>query len=142
MQYVSYLLNMLLYQSTHFLLKQNSPTLIVLFLFLPPANEVCEGYVLTTVCQSFCSRGGGVPGQVPPPQVHTPPGRYTPRPQWMLGYGQQAYASHWNAFLFKNVCRVIVPEYWAVKVTLNEKGPFVDCSEKGLQLKPLFQESF
>ena len=23
---------------------------------------------------------------------------------------------------FKNVCRLIVPEYWAVKITLNEKG--------------------
>ena len=29
---------------------------------LPPANEVCEGYAFTRVCQSFCSRGGGVPG--------------------------------------------------------------------------------
>ena len=27
-------------------------------LFLPPANEVCEGYVFTCVCQSFCSQGG------------------------------------------------------------------------------------
>ena len=25
--------------------------------FLPPANEVCEGYVFTRVCQSFCSGG-------------------------------------------------------------------------------------
>ena len=25
---------------------------------LPPANEVCEGYVFTRVCQSFCSQGG------------------------------------------------------------------------------------
>ena len=30
-----------------------------LLLFLPPANEVCEGYVFTPVCQSFCSRGRG-----------------------------------------------------------------------------------
>ena len=37
--------------------------------YLPPANEVCEGYVFTPVCQSFCSQWG-VPGQ-----VH-PPGRY------------------------------------------------------------------
>ena len=29
---------------------------------IPPANEVCEGYVFTRVCQSFCSRlGGGIP---------------------------------------------------------------------------------
>ena len=31
------------------------------FLYLlPPANEVCEGYVFTHMCQSFCS-GGGIP---------------------------------------------------------------------------------
>ena len=28
-------------------------------IFLPPATEVCEGYVFTHVCQSFCSLGGG-----------------------------------------------------------------------------------
>ena len=27
------------------------------FSFLPPANEVCEGYVVTLVCQSFYSVG-------------------------------------------------------------------------------------
>ena len=76
---------------------------------LPAANEVCEGYVFTPVCQSFCSQGG-VPGQVhpqagtPPSQVD-PPGRYTPQagtpsgqvhpqPQCMLGYGQQAGGTH------------------------------------------------
>ena len=48
-----------------------------IFPFLPPANEVCEGYVVTRVC---LSTGGGVPGQVPP-GPGTPPGtRYTPRP--------------------------------------------------------------
>ena len=26
--------------------------------YLPPANEVSEGYVFTPVCQSFCSRWG------------------------------------------------------------------------------------
>ena len=26
--------------------------------YLPSANEVCEGYVFTPVCQSFCSQGG------------------------------------------------------------------------------------
>ena len=77
-------------------------------IFLPPANEVCEGYVFTRVC---VHTGGGStwagtprtrytpPGQVhhppdqvnPPGQVHppgpgthtagpgTPSGRYTPR---------------------------------------------------------------
>ena len=43
---------------------------------LPPANEVCEGYVFTPVCQSFCSQGGstwvGTPwaGTPPPWQVY------------------------------------------------------------------------
>ena len=27
------------------------------FKLLPSANEVCEGYVFTPVCQSFCSQG-------------------------------------------------------------------------------------
>ena len=55
-------------------------------MFLPPANEVCEGYVFTPVCQSFCSRGVGVGGVCLPhcmlgytsPWAGTPPGRYTP----------------------------------------------------------------
>ena len=29
------------------------------FTYLPPANKVCEGYVFTPVCQSFCSQGVG-----------------------------------------------------------------------------------
>ena len=135
MQYVSYLLNMLLYQSTHFSLQTKFPNFDSTFSIFTTRKRSLRRLCFNN-CQSFCSRGGYL-GRYPPPH------RYTlPRPQWMLGYGQQAYASHWNAFLFKNVCRVIVPEYWAVKVTLNEKGPFVDCSEKELQFKPLFQESF
>ena len=61
---------------------------------LPPANEVCEGYVFTPICQSFCSLGGVCPrctsspairGRLPPP---TPDQRQTPPPlpeQCMLG---------------------------------------------------------
>ena len=30
-------------------------------LLVPPTNEVCEDYVFTRVCQSFCSWGGGIP---------------------------------------------------------------------------------
>ena len=93
--------------------------------FLPPANEVCEGYVFTPVCQSFCSWGGGTwagtlpPGQVPPRQVH-PPGRYTPSARYtpsgqvhprhvhpqqcMLGYGQQAGGTNPNG---KHSCSFI-----------------------------------
>ena len=59
---------------------------------LQPANKVCEGYVFTLVCQSFCSQGGG-PGYTSqegtpwagtppcagtPPGQLDPPGRYTP----------------------------------------------------------------
>ena len=55
---------------------------------LPPANEVCKGYVFTRICLS--TGRGGVPGQVRPPsryiprQVH-PLSRYTPQsgtPPW------------------------------------------------------------
>ena len=78
---------------------------------LPPANEVCEGYVFTPVCQSFCSQGGGVPRQVQPPtspRVGTPPGqvhppdRYTPGSKacWEIRATSGPYASYWNAFLF------------------------------------------
>ena len=46
---------------------------------IPPVNEVCEGYVFTPVCQSFCSRGGGVCLSVcwdTPPGKQTPPGKF------------------------------------------------------------------
>ena len=48
--------------------------------FLPPANVVCEGYVFTRVCYSFCSQGGSTwPGIPPPPRPGaTPPGPGTP----------------------------------------------------------------
>ena len=57
---------------------------------LPPANQAGEGYAFTPVCQSFCSRGGGVPGQVhplagtPPPAGAVNAGRF----------GQQASDTH------------------------------------------------
>ena len=52
--------------------------------FLPPANEVCEGYVFTSVCQSFCSQGvsvsvhAGIHTPHPPPPEQTPWSRHTP----------------------------------------------------------------
>ena len=64
---------------------------------LPPANEVCEGYVFTPVCQSFCSWGEYLgrytsSGQVhsskagtPPRQVHPQAGTHTPRQVHPLG---------------------------------------------------------
>ena len=84
---------------------------------MPPANEVCESYVFTHVCQSFCSRGGlphcmlGHTTPSHPPdqrQVPTHPrtrGRYPPsRPEAVTPpppsavhagrYGQQAGGTH------------------------------------------------
>ena len=42
---------------------------------LPPANEVCKGYVFTSVCHSV---HGGVSASVHA-GIHTPPGADTPR---------------------------------------------------------------
>ena len=62
---------------------------------LPPANEVCEGYVFTAVCHSFCSQGGTWAGAPPGAgthlsgQVHRPPwGRYTTPPGRYTPHGQ------------------------------------------------------
>ena len=49
-------------------------------LLLPPANEICEGYVFTRVCHSV--HWGGVSASVHagiPPAANTPPGADTPR---------------------------------------------------------------
>ena len=70
------------------------------FYSLPPTNEVWvkEGNVFAPACDSFCSRGGGVPSRgcheggycegPPPPRGRSTSGRY---------------ASYWNAFLFELV---------------------------------------
>ena len=44
--------------------------ILLLQIFLPPANEVCEGYVFTPVCHSV-HRGGVTPVHA---RIHTPPG--------------------------------------------------------------------
>ena len=66
---------------------------------LPPANEICEGYVFTRVCLSVCPQVGRYA-----PQVGTPASRYSPHPQATVHAGIRStngrYASHWNAFLF------------------------------------------
>ena len=62
--------------------------------FLPSANVVCEGYVFTPVCQSFCSQGGSAsvhagsrhPPGPDPPGTDTPPGnRHPPWDQTLPG---------------------------------------------------------
>ena len=72
-----YFIFRLLFKNGVLAIKRISKKLLVIIivisfgLFLPPANEVCEGYVFTPVCQSFSSQGGawswgclllGVPG--------------------------------------------------------------------------------
>ena len=55
---------------------------------LPSANEVCEGYIFTPVCQSFCSKGGvcrSACWDTPPPpepeaNIHPGPEADTPPP--------------------------------------------------------------
>ena len=75
---------------------------------LPPANEVCEGYVFTGVCLStgrqYLGRympGRYTPRQVTPGQVHPLAG--TP-PAATVHAGIRStsgrYASYWIAFLF------------------------------------------
>ena len=81
-----------------------------MFIPLPPANEVCEGYVLTGVCLSTgevsASSHAGIhtpPGRHPsgqtppgqrPPWADTPLGRHPPSTQCMLGYSQQVGGTH------------------------------------------------
>ena len=75
---------------------------------LPPANEVCEGYVFTRVL-SFCPQGeeylaGKPPGRYTPPDQVQPPGLGTPpeqvappgtgTPPGAGRYGQQAGGTH------------------------------------------------
>ena len=62
----------------------------VLINLLKPANEVCEGYVFTPVCQSFCSPGG-VSRPRPRGEVGGLPGGVS-RPTPEGGGGVQAHA--------------------------------------------------
>ena len=95
---------------------------------LPPANVVCEGYVFTPVCQSFCSQGGSTLAGTPPdqytpqtrynPRPGTPPTRYTPQTRYNPpGQGTPPrtreiwvtsgwYASYWNVFLFSVIFNI------------------------------------
>ena len=56
---------------------------------LPPANEVCEGYVFTGVCPGGVSVWGGSLSRE---------GSLSRRPPITAMRGR--YASYWNAFLF------------------------------------------
>ena len=96
--------------STHFRVVSICLSFSCLYL-LPPANEVCEGYVFTGVC---LSTGGGVcsiawrdtPPWADTPQADTPPrltppgrhplGRHPPCTQCMLGCGRRKGGRHPN----------------------------------------------
>ena len=88
-------------------------------IYLPPANEVCEGYVFTPVSHSVHS--GEYLGRYPPPPARytplagTPPGRYTApgqvHPPATVHAGIRStsgrYASHWNAFLYAEMFTLV-----------------------------------
>ena len=102
--------------------KMARPHTYIHIIFSPPANEVCEVYVFTPVCQSFCSRGGGGGVRGKGARVCVAgacvgggacvagggmrgQGVCMPRmpPPDTTRYGQSMrgrYATYWNAFLF------------------------------------------
>ena len=91
-------------------------------LLLPPANEVCGGYVFTPVCQSFCSQGGGgiparitcgIPACLAGPQAHTQEGSWGVWP----GGGLQARPPPSRWLTLRSVC--ILLEYILVYKYLN-----------------------
>ena len=101
---------------------------------LPPTNEVCEGYVFTPVCQSFCSQGGlpqymlgyTPPRSRPPPEQTPPPprSRYpleadTPQSSacWEIWVTSGQYASYWSAYLSSNASTLL--ESYLQKSTLS-----------------------
>ena len=74
----------------------------IYILYLPPANEVYEGYVFTGVCLSTGGESAplhaGIHHTLLPTHTHTlgrhtPPGQRPPA-QCMLGYSQQAGGVH------------------------------------------------
>ena len=85
---------------------------------LPPANEVCEGYVFMfflPVCQSFCSRGKSTwqvppPGRSPPAGTPPPPAGTPPGHGACWDTGQQVAGTHpagMHSHFFKKFYRVV-----------------------------------
>ena len=99
-----------------FFIKGESSRVEALIDFLPPANEVWEGYVFTHVCLStgggvvrssgVCVHGRGMRGRRDVAHM-PPPGRY--QEIWSMS---GRYASYWNAFLF-SLSSVDIPLHWA-----------------------------
>ena len=88
--------------------KETSLCVLFFFLFLPPANEVCEGYVFTGVCLSTgvsapLHAGIHPPGRHPRVETHTPwadPPGQTDSPLLGRHPHPPEQTPHWNAFLF------------------------------------------
>ena len=116
-------------------------------ILLPPANEVCKGYVFTRVCQSFCSQEGvclsacwDTPPQQTPlahppahpllwhtplwhtPDTHTPSGTPQCRACWEIRSMRGRYASNWNAILlFLKSIFATVNQYKASVLSIKYK---------------------
>ena len=73
------------------------------FTYLPPANEVCEGYVFTGVCHSV--HGEGRAWLLPGGHAWLLWGACMAAPGGVHGFSDEIrsmsgrYASYWNAFL-------------------------------------------
>ena len=100
--------------------------------------------IFSVVCVKNSVHSGGVPGQVPPGQVHLqagkppcagtppgqipppagiPPGRYTPLtpppgqvPPWSMS---GRYASYWNAFFVQN--HLMVNNFFDTRIVIRDK---------------------
>ena len=92
--------------------------------FLPPAKEVCEGYVFTGVCLStvggclpHCMLGSTLPRSrhparsTHPSQEHTPPRSIHPPCSacWQIRATSGRYASYWNAYLLMYRIKYAMP---------------------------------
>ena len=98
---------------------------LLYILYLLPANEVCEGYVVYRclsvhrgpyVCVCHAAPQACMPPRHACPQACTPPWAYAP-PDTHIPLGSHAqwgasmsgrYASYWNAFLFLSDIKILV----------------------------------
>ena len=72
---------------------------------LPPANEVCEGYVFTLVCQSFCSRGVFTSVHA---GIHFPLGRHPLRSRYPPPGADPPFAVHAGRYGNKRAVHILL----------------------------------
>ena len=107
----------------------STPTYFVFVIFkrlyLPPANEVCEGYVFTPVCHSVHRGGlpqcmlGCTPGTI---GRHSPPQEQTPPEQCMLGD-----TGNKRALRILLECNLVIMFLLQLKFRLNCIYPTLSC---------------